>query len=151
MSRQLPVPVSSQSRSNSLAPAGQSGSASSALARLAIAMAPEILKVAEHVVLKRDQPARPAQRQSNGMQGQSFQVSEVEIDTTNPFVRRVTVRNASSWATFPAEQVAVPVEAKRSRGKLLGLSGAAALVAAVMVRKAIPTGRIIDVQGKEKI
>lgn len=151
MSRQLPVPVSNQTRSDALASSGHTGSASSALVKLAIAMAPEILKVAEQVVLKRDQPSRPAQRQSQATHGQSFQISEVEIDTSIPFVRRVTVRNASSWSTFPTEPEDFTSEARRSRGKLLGLSGAAALVAAVMVRKAIPTGRIIDVQGKEKV
>lgn len=150
MSQQLPVPIRNQQPDRSIAVAGQQGSASSTLARMAIALAPDILRATERIVLKRDQPAPAPRQHQQAVHGQAFQVSEVEIDTSIPFVRRVTVRNAASWSTF-AEPDPVPVvESKRSRGKLIGLSGAVALVAAVMVRKAIPGGKIIDVTGRQR-
>ena len=147
MSRQLPVPVRDQTQDRALS--AQQSSASSSLARLAISLAPDILRATERIVLKRDQPAARSQ-QRQGMHGHSIQMSEVDIDTTIPFVRRITVRNASSWSTFPLHQPEPIVESKHSNLKLLGLSSAAALIAAVMVRRAIPGGRVIDVQGRQR-
>lgn len=150
MSRQLPVPIRNQQEPRAITTPGQGGSTSSALARMAIALAPDILRAAEQVMLKRSQPASITRQAPQAMHGQSFKISEVEIDTSIPFVRRVTVRNASSWSTFPAEEPVPVSEPRRSRGMMLGLSGAAALVAAVMVRRAMPSGRIIDVTGRQR-
>ena len=152
MSRQLPVPIQNKQESRSLAVPGQQTSTSSPLVRLAVALAPDILRAAEQVVLKR--VAEPARKESAPvLHGQSMHLSEVEIDTSLPFVRRVTIRNASAWSTFPATPEPVTPEGPsfmRKTGRFLGVSGAAALVTAVMVRRFMPGGRIIDVQGRQR-
>ena len=149
MSQQLPVPLRSQPRERSLAIPGQQSSTSTTLTRIAVALAPQALRAVEQVILKRNQ--QPAPRQStSGLHGHSVHLSEVEIDTSIPFVRRVTVRNASSWSTLPVAQPLPVEDTGRSRGRLIGISGAVVLVAAVMARKMIPTGRIIDIQGRQR-
>jgi hypothetical protein len=149
MSQQLPVPLRNEPRERSLAIPGRQSSASSTLAQLAVSLAPQVLRTVEQVILKRNQ--QPARRQSTGgSQGHSVHLSEIEIDTSIPFVRRVTVRNATSWSTLPAPQTH-PIEVSgRSRGRLIGISGAVVVLAAVMARKVIPTGRIIDIQGRQR-
>jgi hypothetical protein len=149
MSQQLPVPLRNQPREQSLAIPGQQSSTSSTLARLAISLAPQVLRTVEQVLLKRSQ--QPAPRQStSGMHGHSVRLSEVEIDTSIPFIRRVTVRNATSWSTLPVPQPLPIEDSGRSRGRLIGISGAVIVLAAVMARKVIPTGRIIDIQGRQR-
>lgn len=148
MSQQLPVPVGNPSR---LALPAQSSTLSSSLARMAIALAPDILRATEQVLTDRNQPAVPARQPVQLFQSQAVQLSEVEINTSLPFVRRVTVRNATSWTTTPVFEPTPVVETRRSRGRWIGISGALALLAAVAVSKAIPaTGRIIDVPGRQR-
>jgi hypothetical protein len=149
MSQQLPVPLRNQPRERSLAIPGQQSSTSSTLARLAISLAPHVLRSAEQVILKRNQQPAPRQTASS-MHGQSVRLSEVEIDTSIPFIRRVTVRSASSWSTLPTAPPLPIEDGGRSRGRLIGISGAVIVLAAVMARKVIPTGRIIDIQGRQR-
>lgn len=152
MSQQLPVPVRNQSRTTALAVPTESRSVSSSIARLAISLAPDILRATEKMLLDRTRQ-ESSQRQQAAQQhfhSHSVQLSEVEINTSLPFVRRVTVRNATSWTSVPMIEPEPIEPAKRSRGRLLGISGAVALVAAVMVRKAIPTGKVIDVPGRQR-
>lgn len=149
MSRQLPVPARNEGNERALAVRRQQGLASSPLARLAISLAPDLLRAAEQIIIKRaEQPSR--QQTVHGMQGQSVQLSEVEIDTSIPFVRRVTLRSATSWSTFPTVEPETIHSGRLRKGSLIGMSGAAAVVAAVMVRRLMPGGRIIDVDGRQR-
>lgn len=149
MSRQLPVPARNEGNERALTVQRQQGIASSPLARLAISMAPDLLRAAEQIIVKRAE--RPSQQHpAHGMQGQSVQLSEVEIDTSIPFVRRVTLRSATSWTTFPAIEPEPAPTGRLRKGSLIGVSGAAAFVAAVMVRRLMPAGRIIDVTGRQR-
>lgn len=152
MSQQLPVPVRNQSRNTALAVPSASGSVSSSIARLAISLAPDILRATEKVLLDRSrQEAAPHQQAAEQrFHTHAVQLSEVEINTSLPFVRQVTVRNATSWTSLPVIEPEPVEPAKRSRGRMIGISGAVALVAAVMVRKAIPSGKVIDVPGRQR-
>ncbi len=152
MSQQLPVPVRNQSRNTALAVPSTSGSVSSSIARLAISLAPDILRATEKVLLDRSRQEVPPRQQEvqQRFHTHAVQLSEVEISTSLPFVRQVTVRNATSWTSLPVIEPEPVEPAKRSRGRLLGISGAVALVAAVMVRKAIPSGKVIDVPGRQR-
>jgi hypothetical protein len=152
MSQQLPVPVRDQSRERALAVPAESRPVAASIARLAIALAPDVLRATERALLNRSrQEPAPRQEVSTQMHTHSVQLSEVQISTSLPFVRQVTVRNATSWTSFPAVEPEPEIEpAKRSRGRLLGISGAVALVAAVMVRRAMPSGKVIDVPGRQR-
>jgi hypothetical protein len=149
MSRQLPVPVRNESGGRSLVVPGQQPSTSSSLARMAISLAPDVLRAAERLIFKQSRQPVSRGEFSQGMHGHSVHLSEVEFDTSIPFVRKVTVRNASSWSTFPIAIQPEPAP-RRSRGRLIGVSSAIALVAALMLRRAIPGGRIIDVPGRQR-
>lgn len=146
MSRQLPVPFRNEPNGRSLAiPDGQSA-ASSPLVRLAIALTPDVLRAAERVVTRRGERPYPQQHSNQALPSRSIQLSEVEIDLATPFVRRVTIRNATAWSTFPVEPIANRSGLRRA-GRMIGMSGALALVAGVMVRRMMPDGRekIIDI------
>lgn len=151
MSRQLPIPLRNESAGRSLAVPEQRATTQSPLVRLAIALAPDILRAAEQVVLQR--AATPARSEpARQTHSHSVQISEVEVDTSLPFVRRVTVRSASSWTSSPVEQpepAAAPSGLRRT-GRWLGFSGAAAVVAALMVRRYMPGSRVIDVEGRAR-
>lgn len=149
MSRQLPVPFRNEPNSRSLAlPDGRSA-ASSPLVRLAIALTPDVLRAAERVVLRRGEPQYPQQRSKQVLPSRSIQLSEVEIDLATPFVRRITVRSATAWSTFPVGPVANRSGLRRA-GRVLGMSGALALVAGVMVRRMMPGAqdKIIDISSR---
>lgn len=146
MSRQLPVPFRNEPNGRSLAiPYGQ-GAASSPLVRLAVALTPDVLRAAERVVTRRAERQYPQQHAGQMPASRSVQLSEVEIDLATPFVRRVTIRNATAWSTFPVE-VPPGRSGLRRVGRAIGMSGALALVAGVMVRRMMPDGRdkIIDI------
>lgn len=151
MARQLPALLHNEPDSHALAtPAQRQGIVSSPIARLAVALAPEVLRAAERVVLRRtERRAVPASIQDQP--ARSIQVSEVEINFDMPFVRRVVVRNASAWSSFPTEP-APSRSGLRRAGRVIGMSGALALVAGVAVRRLGPAGRgrIIDIQSRRR-
>jgi len=140
-----------------------SSSQQSTLARIAIAAAPEILRVAEQLAQQRTQqrkveatPSAPSARTV-----ESIQLSEVVIDFTVPFVRKITMRNASAWSVTPpagAPLLSVVLPDKRGtrmkRVGLVGISGAAALAAGLIAHYADQRiggrGRIIDVTGRRR-
>ena len=149
MSRQLPVPFRNEPNGRSLAiPDGRSA-ANSPLVRLAVALTPDVLRAAERVVLRRGDRQYPLQHSNQVPPSRSIQLSEVEIDLTTPFVRRITVRNATAWSTFPVEPVANRSGLRRA-GRVIGMSGALALVAGVMVRRMMPDAqdKIIDISSR---
>ncbi|CAN5564353.1 hypothetical protein BH24CHL1_BH24CHL1_16980 [soil metagenome] len=146
MSRQLPVPFRNEPDGRSLAiPDGQSV-ASSPLVRLAIALTPDVLRAAERVVLRHAGRQSAQQSATQTLPSRSIQLSEVEFDLATPFVRRITVRSATAWSTLPVE--APPSRSGlRKVGRAIGMSGALALVAGVMVRRMMPDAqdKIIDI------
>lgn len=136
----------------------------STLARLAIAAAPELLRVAERLANQRAQQRRvePAAVPTQP-RVESIQLSEVEIDLSVPFVRRVTMRNASAWSITPlaaaVAQAVVEAEVEQRSGRLrkaglVGITGAAALAAGLLAHYADQRiggrGRIIDVPGRRR-
>lgn len=147
MSRQLPVPFRNEQHNRSLAVPGGKDSGNSPLVRLAIALTPDALRAAERLVTRRATRQYPQQEHTGRMTpSRSIQLSEVEIDLDMPFVRRIIVRNATAWSTFPA--AAPPARSGlRRAGRVIGMSGALALVAGVMLRRMLPDGRdkIIDI------
>lgn len=145
MSRQLPAPFRNEQNNRSLVVPGGKDVAGSALVRLAVALTPDALRAAERLVARRAARQYP-QQTVQSMPSRSVQLSEVEIDLEMPFVRRVIVRNATAWSTFPVE-VPPARSGLRRAGRLIGMSGALALVAGVMLRRMMPSGRgrIIDI------
>lgn len=151
MARQLPALPNSEPDSRALAtPSQRQGIAHSPIARLAVALAPDVLRAAERVVLRRAE-RRSVPTSIPDQPAQSIQVSEVEINFDMPFVRRVVVRNASAWSTVPAEPAPSRSSLRRA-GRVIGMSGALALVAGVAVRRLGPAGRgrIIDIQSRRR-
>ena len=151
MSRQLPVPLRDEPNGRALAIPEQQRPESSPLVRLAVAVAPDVLRAAERLVTRRavdQQPRQPAK----SMPARGFQISEVEIDFDMPFVRRVVVRNANAWSSFPDEPVVQERSSLRRAGQVIGMSGALALVAGIVVRRMLPgeRGRVIDVEGRRR-
>jgi hypothetical protein len=136
------------------------GSQQSTLARVAIAAAPEILRVAEQLANRRAQQRKPEVVPS-ARAVESIQLSEVVIDFTVPFVRKITMRNATAWSVAPhVGPPLVTVEQPDKRGTrmkrvgLVGISGAAALAAGLIAHYADQRiggrGRIIDVTGRRR-
>lgn len=137
------------------------GPQQSTLARLAIAAAPEILRVAEHLANQRSQQRKTEAVHPPARAVESIQLSEVVIDLTVPFVRKITMRNASAWSVAPhAVPSLVTVVRPDKRGTrmkrvgLVGISGAAALAAGLIAHYADQRiggrGRIIDVTGRRR-
>lgn len=155
MARQLPVPTNNR-HSQLPAPSSQT---TSALARAAIALAPDALRLAERVATRRLQNRREPERTAQQPTRQeALHLSEVEINFDVPFVRRIVMRSATTWTSSPPEPVVV-VEVPRSSGKLrkaglLGASGAAAVAVGLLARKLGPLangkGRVIDVPSRQR-
>lgn len=155
MARQLPVPTNNR-HSQLPVPSSQ---ATSALARAAIALAPDMLRLAERVASQRLQAKRePEPVQQQAIRQEAHHLSEVEINFDVPFVRRIVMRSATSWISTPPEPVVV-VEEPRSTGRLrtvglLGASGAAAVAVGLLARKldvlANGKGRVIDVPSRPR-
>jgi hypothetical protein len=153
MARQLPALVSDQ---RSIARAGQPPST---VGRAIAALAPDVIRVAERLATQRLQQRRElnqAAQQANHTE--ALHLSEVEIDISMPFVRRVTMRNLTAWQNIP--QIVVqprpePAPSKRLRNAgLLGASGVLAVCAGLLARRVGPFagGRqhIIDVPGRPR-
>lgn len=82
----------------------------SPLGAAASEVAPDLVRLAAERVGRRGDSHQP----SPGASG--VDVSEVEIDLAAPFVRRVVVRTASSWAVSP--EVLQPARRRRRAGRL---------------------------------
>ncbi|MFW6075220.1 MAG: hypothetical protein ACOC9Y_06475 [Chloroflexota bacterium] len=151
MNRQLPVP---RQENGGLIP--RSMPSRSSLSQFALALAPDILRVAERLASNRSQNRAiqkelPVQRDSV----QGIHLSEVEIDMSVPFVRKITMRNATAWSRSPYLS-ALPPPPSPKRGRLrrigiLGASSALAIVAGIVTRRVGPLAQrkdqIIDVPG----
>ena len=130
----------------------------SALARFAIAAAPDILRTAERFASQRAQQNRVTVSEPLHPRIESLQLSEVEIDFSVPFVRKLTMRNATAWAVSPPAPVAPPDPVKRGPNLktvgLVGIGSAAALAAGLLAHYADQRfgarERIIDVPGRRK-
>jgi hypothetical protein len=158
MSRNLPVPIRSerlkrrgQSDRAVRTPApevivlddhrsGSPGSASFVahpLARLAIGLAPDVLRAIERSMAQRRDASltsAPVTRADTRSWASGFQLSEVEYDTRVPLVRKVTVRKAAAWtADFPTP-TPTRQDDRRGGGRLraAGLVSAGALGVAVV-------------------
>jgi len=90
---------------------------------------------------------------------EALHLSEVEIDISMPFVRRITMRNMTAWQNGPAAQLPQPAEPSSgsSLGRKLGLIGVSSVLAlglGVLARRVGPfsgdDAAIIDVAGKPK-
>jgi hypothetical protein len=110
----------------------------SPIARAALNLAPEVLKLLGR---------RPQLRETRLVPGAftgatGVTLSEVEMDLRIPFVRRVVVRRASSWAVAPEVLLAQPAP-RRSRLGVGILSVAAVAIAGVFaVRRSGHLARI---------
>ena len=133
MARQLPALVSSQ---RSLSRAAE--------------------RIATQRLQARDQTRTQAQMPDHT---EAIHLSEVEIDVSVPFVRRITMRNMTAWQNGPLQPIEQPAErAQSSRlGRKLGLLGVSSMLAlglGLLARRVGPLSghgaSIIDVAGKPK-
>jgi len=153
MARQLPALVPGQ---RSLSRVGDSHST---VGRVVAAVAPDVIRAAERIATQR------LQRRERGHSSvamlehtEAIHLSEVEIDVSMPFVRRITMRNMTAWQNGPAQQL--PAQESRSGiglGRKVGLIGASSVLAlclGVLARRVGPFSgqddNIIDVSGKAK-
>lgn len=153
MARQLPALVPDQ---RSLSRIEESNSA---VSKLLAAIAPDLVRAAERLATQRIQ--RRDTRRSAGIvpdRSEAVHLSEVEIDVSVPFVRRITMRNMTAWQTGPAPE---PEKTEQSTsgmgiGRKIGVLGASSVLAlclGVLARRIAPFGdddRVIDVVGKPK-
>ena len=161
MPKDLPVPIGGSKKSLSL----PTPTSNSAVTRVAAAMAPELIRVAERVATQQLQQ-RNQRREIEAKQvnpAEAMHMSEVEIDFSLPFVRKLTMRKATAWTTTPSQapvtliQQAPSKPGKGSRRlRQVGMIsfGIMALTAGLLARRINPLGlgrkRIIDVTGKTR-
>lgn len=134
MSQQLPAPLGAGRAERPevvvLAPGAEPAGRSNALLRLALQMAPDVLRALER---SRSRPrsgqiAPVVTTPRNLVHG--LTMSEVELDVRIPLVRRVVVRKATAWAAdLP---VTPPAPARRGRLRRAGMFGAGAFAAATI-------------------
>lgn len=110
------------------------------LARLAVGLAPDILRAVERAVAQRaaagtgstaptvspDPWTDPRSRASG------FQLSETEYDMRMPFVRKITVRKATAWAADLPAFVPAATAGEQPRGGVLLRAGVLGLGACVV-------------------
>lgn len=132
MSQRLPVPLGSGHAARPevvvLTPENAPAGRSSTLLRLALQLAPDVLRAL-------DRPrSRPSQITSIPSPGRNtvrgLSMSEVELDVRIPLVRRVVVRKATAWAADMPAAVATPPKGGRLRR--VGMLGAGAFAAATI-------------------
>lgn len=123
---------------------------SAALARLALQLTPDVLRLVERSVAARGQqpaaaPPPVATAVEERVYAQGVRFSEVEYDSRLPWARKVTVRSATAWTTSaPAQPAAVVADDARGwrlrRAGLLGIGGAAAVAAlGLLVKGGLPS------------
>jgi hypothetical protein len=144
MSRQLPVPLRPgrteprverpevivlDSRS-----AGSRGT--SAFGQLLLSLTPDLIRAVERGLAQRNESrsVAPAVQKDTRAHRGGVQLSEVEYDTSVPFLRKVTVRKASAWTSdLPFFEPVVESSSRRGDklrwAGLLSVGGAFALAA----------------------
>lgn len=111
-----------------LTPGSEPAGRSNALLRLALQMAPDVLRALNRPRSSASRVAPVVTRPRNLVQGLSM--SEVELDVSIPLVRRVVVRKATAWAAeLP---VVTPAPARGGRLRRAGMLGAGAFAAATI-------------------
>lgn len=70
---------------------------------------------------------------SDGASGVTL--SEVDVDLNVPFIRRLTIRSASSWSVAPSVILADQRKRRRARWKLRALAAGAISIAAVVLAR----------------
>jgi hypothetical protein len=150
MARNLPVPISQRGREIMADPPFPPAT----LARVAISAAPDVARLAERLLLQR---ARRGQtRSADQTPAETTHIHEIEIDVAMPFVRKVVVRNATTWSTTPAAPPTADVSGNRRpwgllRVGLLGVGGVAAVAAGMAARRVASREsldpNVIDVDG----
>ena len=142
MSKQVPVPLGAGRRDRPevivLDAPRSSPDTANPLLRLALGLTPDVLRLIERSANRRSpvvtrQPElllRPERRRFISR----VQHSEVEVDTWVPFVRKVTVRRSSAWASdLPVMEPAVAPEPRRRRVRAVGLMGVGGAIALATV------------------
>lgn len=152
MARQLPARLHDN---RSLALPESSGTA---ISRLASAVAPDLIRIAERWaserVRQRDVREHVPQHATSG---EAMFMSEVEVDVSAPFIRKVTMRRVAAWQTTPVT-VDPPARDRRDgvmrRVGLIGATGLVAVAAGLLAKRAVTfsNGRptIIDVPGRQR-
>ena len=154
MARQLPALVSDSRSLNRI------GAPTSTVSRMLATVAPDVIRAAERIATQRLQ-AREQSRPQAQMPDhtEAIHLSELEIDVSMPFVRRITMRNMTAWQNGPAPQTPQPELAEPSShlGRkigFLGVSSALVLGLGLLARRVGPFSgagaSIIDVAGKPK-
>lgn len=144
MSRQLPVPLRTGrteprvERPEVIVLDARAGGSrgTSAFGRLLLSLTPDLIRAVEHSLAQRNESrsSAPAIRQDARAYRGGVQLSEVEYDTSLPFLRKVTVRKASAWTTDlpfvePVSETPSRRGGKLRRAGLLSVGGAFALAA----------------------
>lgn len=140
MSRNTPVPV--RSRSIDRPPvvvldnhpsARRASPIDNPLARFVLGVTPDLLRAVERSIARRNDsrsitPAQPTGERRTYASGMDF--AEYDIDIRFPFVRHVTVRRATAWATdAPFIEPPQPASKRRRKAGVLGVGGVIALTA----------------------
>lgn len=120
--------------------------AGASLAKLALRLAPDVLHAVERSLAERERRAQPGLTMLPGGDRRRFtsgvRLSEVEIDTAVPFVRRVVVRSATAWASdLPFVEPAAP---RRGRLRRAGAIGAGSMLAVGIAALGMLAGRATD-------
>ncbi|MDI3342056.1 MAG: hypothetical protein QJR03_16160 [Sphaerobacter sp.] len=110
----------------------------SPLGQAAADVAPDLLRLAGRAVASERQRQAAPDHPPAGATG--VNVSEVEIDVSAPFVRRVVVRSASAWSVPP--ELLQPAPRRRRTGRLgLGAASLAGLaMLGLVVSRRLPLG-----------
>lgn len=141
MTDNLPVPHSREltDQITSYAQNGKGASLrdwiSSPLGRAAAQVLPDVVRMAN----RSHQPAQQSlvsqiMPSSNGASGVTL--SEMDVDVDIPFVRRLTIRSASSWSIAPEVILAEQRQKRRNRWKLRALAaGVMGLAGVILARR----------------
>jgi hypothetical protein len=111
------------------------------LLRLALNLAPDIIRAVERSRQQQDAiaptPIVDRRRYTSGVR-----LSEVEVDTRVPFVRKVTVRRATAWsADLPEVAQPAPPQRRMRWAGLLGIGSAFILATLGLVANRVVTRR----------
>jgi hypothetical protein len=113
----------------------QAGRALAPLARLALDLAPDLLRVMDRSRAEKPETlAVPVARNTTDRRAltSAVHLSEVDLDLRIPLVRRVTVRKATAWTTdWPVDPA--PERPNRPRRRLAGVVGLGSAVALAAV------------------
>lgn len=131
-SSNLPDQISSGSENGRLS--GLSTWLGSPIGRAVAQALPDVLRMANRNRLPEQRPlVSQILPSSDGASGMTL--SEVEVDIDVPFIRRVTIRSASSWSVAPDVLKAYHRQERRSWWKLRALAAGAIGVAGVVLAR----------------